>query len=58
MCEEILKHKELAEKKTILFHLFFQCSRKVFSVGGDLVEMKRAVGKDDIASLHRIAGIG
>ena len=40
---------------TLLTFILINAAGKVFSVGGDLVEMKRAVDEDDIASLARIA---
>ena len=55
MCEEILEALELAEKEASVSFILINAAGKVFSVGGDLVEMKRAVDEDDIASLTRIA---
>jgi len=55
MCEEILEALELAEKDDSVSFILINAAGKVFSVGGDLVEMKRAVDEDDIASLTRIA---
>ena len=37
------------------FFILFKAVGKVFSVGGDLAEMKRAVDADDIDSLTQIA---
>ena len=55
MCEEILEALELAEKDASVSFILINAAGKVFSVGGDLVEMKRAVDEDDIDSLARIA---
>ena len=55
MCEEILEALELAEKDASVSFILINATGKVFSVGGDLVEMKRAVDEDDIDSLARIA---
>ena len=55
MCEEILEALELAEKDDSVSFVLINAAGKVFSVGGDLVEMKRAVDEDDIDSLTRIA---
>ena len=55
MCEEILEALELAEKDASVSFILINAMGKVFSVGGDLVEMKRAVDEDDIDSLTRIA---
>ena len=43
MCQEILEALELAEKDASVSFVLINASGKVFSVGGDLVEMKRAV---------------
>lgn len=55
MCEEILEALSLAEKDDAVHFLLINANGKVFSVGGDLVEMKRAVDEDDIGSLTKIA---
>ena len=55
MCQEILEALELAEKDSAVSYILINAAGKVFSVGGDLVEMKRAVDEDDIASLTQIA---
>ena len=55
MCQEILEALELAEKDSAVSYILINARGKVFSVGGDLVEMKRAVDEDDIASLAQIA---
>ena len=55
MCQEILEALELAEKDASVSFILINAAGKVFSVGGDLVEMKRAVDEDDIASLTQIA---
>lgn len=54
MCEEILEAIRLAEGDVSVKILQIQAQGSIFSVGGDLVEMKRAVD-DDIASLVKIA---
>ena len=55
MCEEILNAIKLAENDETVKILQIQAEGSVFSVGGDLVEMKRAVDEDDIGSLVKIA---
>lgn len=55
MCQEILAALEQAEKDDAVRFIVINAEGKVFSVGGDLVEMKRAVDEDDIASLVAIA---
>lgn len=55
MCEEILNAIQLAENDETVKILQIQAEGSVFSVGGDLVEMKRAVDEDDIGSLIKIA---
>ncbi|MEG3312632.1 enoyl-CoA hydratase [Streptococcus parasuis] len=55
MCEEILNAIQLAENDETVKILQIQAEGSVFSVGGDLVEMKRAVDDDDIGSLVKIA---
>ncbi|MER0122975.1 enoyl-CoA hydratase [Streptococcus sp. ZJ93] len=55
MCEEILDAIEKASLVEEVMILIIQAEGTVFSIGGDLVEMKRAVDEDDIASLVRIA---
>ena len=55
MCQEILEALELAKKDASVSFVLINAAGKVFSVGGDLVEMKRAVDEDDIASLTQIA---
>ena len=55
MCEEILKAiAEVADNSSVNY-LQIEAEGTVFSVGGDLVEMKRAVDADDIESLVQIA---
>ena len=54
MCQEILEALELAGKDSAVSYILINAAGKVFSVGGDLVEMKRAVDEDDIASLAQI----
>ena len=55
MCEEILEALSLAEEDPAVHFILINANGKVFSVGGDLVEMKRAVDEDDIPSLTKIA---
>ncbi|MEI4322828.1 enoyl-CoA hydratase [Streptococcus suis] len=56
MCEEILEAIRLVEGDVSVKILQIQAQGSIFSVGGDLVEMKRAVDDDDdIASLVKIA---
>ena len=55
MCEEILKAIELAAEDKAVQILLINANGKVFSVGGDLAEMQRAVKADDIQSLVKIA---
>ena len=55
MCEEILNAIQLAENDETVKILQIQAEGSVFSVGGDRVEMKRAVDEDDIGSLVKIA---
>lgn len=55
MCEEILAALADVEADPAVTMLIIEAEGPIFSVGGDLVEMKRAVDADDIASLVRIA---
>lgn len=55
MCQEILEALGLAEENAAVRLLLIQGNGKVFSVGGDLKEMERAVEEDDIQSLVDIA---
>ncbi|HFU4115878.1 TPA: enoyl-CoA hydratase [Streptococcus suis] len=55
MCEEILAAIEETAKNDQVHFLQIEAAGPIFSVGGDLVEMKRAVDEDDISSLVRIA---
>lgn len=55
MCEEILAALTAAEQDEQVKFVLLKAEGKVFSVGGDLVEMKRAVDEDDIQSLVKIA---
>ncbi|WP_156018031.1 enoyl-CoA hydratase [Streptococcus ruminantium] len=55
MCREILEVIDLVERDASVKMLQIQAQGSVFSVGGDLVEMKRAVDEDDIVSLVKIA---
>lgn len=55
MCEEMLEAIALTAKEEAVTILQIRAEGSIFSVGGDLVEMKRAVDEEDIASLVRIA---
>ena len=55
MCQEILAALEDAEKNEEVKFIILSAGGKIFSVGGDLSEMKRAVDADDIESLVLIA---
>ncbi|MBO4108268.1 enoyl-CoA hydratase [Streptococcus suis] len=55
MCEEMLAAIEETAKNEQVQFLKIEAAGPIFSVGGDLVEMKRAVDEDDIPSLVRIA---
>ena len=55
MCQEILAALEDAEKNEEVKFIILSAEGKIFSVGGDLSEMKRAVDADDIESLVLIA---
>lgn len=55
MCEEILAAIEETAKNDQVHFLQIEAAGPIFSVGGDLVEMKRAVDEDDLPSLVRIA---
>ena len=55
MCQEILEAISLAASDDSVKILLIKANGKVFSVGGDLAEMQRAVDADDIQSLVKIA---
>lgn len=55
ICEEILAAIELATADDSVNILLIKGAGKVFSVGGDLAEMQRAVDDDDVSSLVKIA---
>ena len=55
MCEEILRAIKMASGDELVQILLINANGKVFSVGGDLAEMQRAVEADDIQSLVKIA---
>ncbi|WP_303972983.1 enoyl-CoA hydratase [Streptococcus merionis] len=55
VCEDILEAIALAEQDESVRLLLINATGKIFSIGGDLAEMQRAVDNDDIASLGRIA---
>lgn len=57
MCNEILEAIERTEADKEARVLLFKANGKVFSVGGDLTEMKRAVEEDDTESLVAIADL-
>lgn len=54
MCEEILDAIRIVKETDEARVLVFEAEGKVFSVGGDLTEMKRAVEEDDTESLFEI----
>lgn len=54
-CEELLLAINQVEADEAVKILLIKGAGKVFSVGGDLVEMQRAVDADDVSSLVRIA---
>ena len=55
MCKEILDAIERSEADPDVRVLLITANGKVFSVGGDLVEMKRAVEEDNQQALVEIA---
>lgn len=55
MCQEILAALDDAENNAEVKFIILKAEGKIFSVGGDLNEMKRAVDADDIESLVLIA---
>lgn len=55
MCQEILAALDLAKEDQGVKVLVIQAEGEIFSVGGDLVEMERAVREDDVESLVAIA---
>ncbi|MGT2883324.1 trans-2-decenoyl-ACP isomerase [Streptococcus ferus] len=55
ICEEILEVLQLTASDDRVKILVIKAEGKVFSVGGDLAEMQRAVDADDVASLVKIA---
>lgn len=55
MCEEILQALTATGQDETVQFVLLKAEGKVFSVGGDLVEMKRAVDEDDLGSLVKIA---
>lgn len=55
VCQEILAALAEAEADEQVKILIINANGKVFSVGGDLVEMQRAVAADDVQSLVLIA---
>ena len=54
MCQEILDAIRVVKETDEARVLVFKAEGKVFSVGGDLTEMKRAVEEDDTESLFEI----
>lgn len=54
-CQEILEAIRLVKDNPSLRFLVIKAKGKVFSVGGDLVEMQNAVERDDVQSLVKIA---
>lgn len=55
ICQEILAALDLVAKDEAVKILVLKAEGKVFSVGGDLAEMQRAVDDDDVQSLVKIA---
>ena len=55
MCQEIIQVLDRVATDPKVMILKIEAAGKIFSVGGDLVEMKRAVDEDDIDSLVAIA---
>ncbi len=55
VCDEIMEAIAMAEQDEAVNLLLINANGPVFSVGGDLDEMQRAVDADDIQSLVRIA---
>ncbi|TWS95338.1 enoyl-CoA hydratase [Streptococcus sp. sy018] len=57
MCQEILDVLDKVAQDDQISLLVIKANGKVFSVGGDLVEMQRAVEADDVQSLVLIADL-
>ncbi|HGO0863393.1 TPA: enoyl-CoA hydratase [Streptococcus pyogenes] len=55
ICQEILVALAEVKRDTSVRFLLIKAVGKVFSVGGDLVEMQEAVAKDNVQSLVKIA---
>lgn len=55
MCQEILEVLQFVKGNAEVQLLVIEAQGTVFSVGGDLLEMQRAVEEDDVASLVDIA---
>ncbi|CAM4064571.1 enoyl-CoA hydratase [Streptococcus penaeicida] len=55
MCQEILEAIDYVTQNDQLHFLIFKATGKVFSVGGDLDQMEKAVSNDDVQSLVDIA---
>ena len=55
VCDEIMAAIEEAGEDASVKFLVINAKGKVFSVGGDLDQMKKAVAVDDVQSLVRIA---
>ena len=55
MCLEILEAFQLAANDDEVKILLIKANGRIFSIGGDLAEMQRAVDADDIQSLVKIA---
>ncbi len=55
MCQEIMDALKQAEQDTAVKIVVFDAEGDVFSVGGDLAEMQRAVDANDLGSLVDIA---
>ena len=55
VCDEIMAAIEEANQDASVKFLVINANGKVFSVGGDLDQMQKAVAVDDVQSLVRIA---
>ena len=55
VCDEIMAAIEEAKQDASVKFLVINANGKVFSVGGDLDQMQKAVAVDDVQSLVRIA---
>lgn len=55
MCEEVLEAIRIVAENATTKVLIIKANGSIFSVGGDLAEMQRAVEEDDVQSLVKIA---